>query len=101
MISLMLNVPWSVVDVSSDAILRSINPINVTNDRLPANIVITRQHMKRLSLFIGGNASVIPRFAPTNVLQLKLSVDFSNAISKRNVLWRKFLASLPLLGVAK
>ena len=71
--------------------------MNVTNDHLPANIVITRRHI-RLSKIIGQNASIIPRFAPTNVQLMKLIVD---VISKRNVFWKKFLASFVFAGCRK
>ena len=74
--------------------LRSTNPTIVPSDRF---LAITNRHTKRLSMIIGRNASVFPKFAPTNVLPIRLSVDFFNTISKSNVLCKKFRASIPLL----
>ena len=70
--------------------LRSTNPTIVPSDHFLANIAITSRHTKKLPMIIGRNASVFPKFAPTNVLPIRSSVDFFNTISKSNVFCKKF-----------
>ena len=65
--------------------LRSTNPTIVPSDRFLAIIAITNRRTKRLSMIIGRNASIFPKFAPINVLPIRSSVDFFNTISKREI----------------
>ena len=73
--------------------LTSTNPTIVPSDHFLANTAIYNRHTK---MIIGRNASVFPKFAPTNVLLIRSSVDFFNTISKSNVFRKIFRASSPL-----
>ena len=66
--------------------------MGVPSDHFLASIVIINPLMKRLLMITGQNASIFPKFVPTNVLQMRLSEGFSNTISKKNVLFNNYVA---------